>query len=182
MDRKAHLLLLAGLALATGCNGSGQATTDPPTEPSETGPVANAFQETIPTDPGLGPTATSPLLTIEDPEKPLLRLTNPTSATWRFTGYSDTFPVYGTEQLTEGAWQPGDTLWCGTGVEMHPLEPGKSFVFEPILRANVESRVCLTVRDAGGELLRIKSPPLTVTEETVIHFPDLERWRSAANE
>ena len=80
-------------------------------------------------DPGLDvlPTVSNSQL---DAESFTFKITNDSNDVMSYQGYSDDEPRYFTSELVDGEWIPRVTLWCGTGMKGHLLEPGESVVFE----------------------------------------------------
>ena len=102
-------------------------------------PLLTACARTVPvhsSDPAPGPApAPSPapdceLISLEnesaDGATATFRVINDTSSAIVFHGYSKSFPLFQQEILVDGAWQPRQLGWCGTGVSEHTLAAGAS--------------------------------------------------------
>jgi hypothetical protein len=60
-----------------------------------------------------------------DGEMIIVRVTNKTDEKIKYRGYSKDSAQLFYEELKDGKWIDTDWMWCGTGMDIHTLSPGK---------------------------------------------------------
>lgn len=75
-------------------------------------------------------------------------LVNDSTDAIQFFGYSESFPLYNAETLSDTGWTNMMWGWCGTGAEFQVLEPDSSIHFLTVLpNSSVTWRLVLDISD-----------------------------------
>ena len=88
-----------------------------------------------------------------------IKITNTSSESMAYHGYSPDDPQVFTREFVNGEWRPSGWSWCGTGLGAQLMEPGESVTF--VFDRHLEERqlfVVFRMSENRSSLIQLRDP------------------------